>query len=131
MQVHNWGTRLMIFPKVLTNELMPCYGEFSRKMLLSYSLIFTSDLVKDLADTMPKFAETQEQREVKSRPKNIFRNRSKIVQIPNKTKQNVNNKTKPKPGKQSCAPQQQLQVRITWGEFDLTGLRVACALVFF
>lgn len=48
----------MIFPKVLTNELMPSYGEFSRSMLGSYSLIFMNDLVKDIADTMPKFAET-------------------------------------------------------------------------
>lgn len=44
-------------------------------------------------------------------------------QIPNKTKQNANNK--PTPGKQSRASLGQFHVRITWGDFDLMGLRVA------
>lgn len=49
----------MLFPQVLINELMPRYGEFSRGMLWSYSLLFTNDLAEDIADVKPKFAETQ------------------------------------------------------------------------
>lgn len=56
------STLLMIFPKVLINELMPCYGKFSRCKLLSLSLsLFFSpnDLVQDIVGMMPKFAETR------------------------------------------------------------------------
>lgn len=48
----------MTFPNVLINELTIGYSEFSR-MSLSYSVSLINNLVKGVADMMPKYAQTQ------------------------------------------------------------------------